>query len=94
MDHTDSPEDEPDEPQDDHSRAILVTDWKIGSSGRLTIPKPKRERYGLQTGDYVVGVLVPEPEGDDTAVTDILASAQLRSLLQQYDHDTENDDDT
>ena len=47
---------------DEDEPLIVITDWKIGSDGRLHIPQSKREKYGLGEGDYVDAILVPERE--------------------------------
>lgn len=46
-------------PTGDDSRVVL-TDWKVGRNGRLHIPVEKLEKYDIETGDHVDGVLVLE----------------------------------
>lgn len=41
---------------------VIITDWKMGKDGRLTVPKDKREKYGIEKGDYVDGILVLEDQ--------------------------------
>ncbi len=43
-------------PEDDEM--VIVTDWKVKSDGRLTIPKDKREKYGIEEDDDVDGILM------------------------------------
>lgn len=47
-----------DELADDDDRLIVVTDAKVQSDGRISIPYETRERYGIEEGDYLDGVLV------------------------------------
>jgi AbrB family looped-hinge helix DNA binding protein len=42
------------------SEQVVITDWQVGSDGRLTIPAEKREKYDIVEGDYVDAVLVTE----------------------------------
>lgn len=43
---------------DENDRLVLVTDWRVGSDGRLHIPKTKREKYDIEEGDDLDAVLV------------------------------------
>lgn len=43
---------------DDERELVVVTDWKVKSDGRLTIPSDKREKYGIEEGDDVDGLLL------------------------------------
>lgn len=39
---------------------VVVTDAVVKSDGRLTIPAETRERYGIEEGDYVDALLMPD----------------------------------
>lgn len=36
---------------------VVVADWTVGSDGRLHIPKDKREKYDIEEGDDIDGIL-------------------------------------
>jgi len=58
----DDAHDRAEELADEQEQLVPVTDWKVGSDGRLHIPKDTRERYGIEHGDFVDAVLVVEGE--------------------------------
>lgn len=39
---------------------VKAFDLRVGAGGRLTIPEEKRERYGIEQGDYVDAVFTVE----------------------------------
>ena len=49
---------------------VVITDWVVGEQGRLTIPAEKRDKYGIEPGDYVDGAIIldhlPDDAEDDT----------------------------
>jgi hypothetical protein len=42
---------------DDDAEIVVITDWKVSSDGRLYIPQEKREKYDIEEGDYIDGIL-------------------------------------
>lgn len=44
--------------EQDGKETVIITDWKVGTDGRLHIPKEKRERYNIEEGDYLDASLV------------------------------------
>ena len=54
-----------DELDDDSKERVLATDLRVGASGRITIPESKRERYGIEDGDYVDAVFIVENKDED-----------------------------
>lgn len=43
---------------DTDDEMVVVTDWKVKSDGRLTIPKDKREKYDIEEDDDVDAILL------------------------------------
>ena len=41
---------------------VIITDWVVKSDGRLTIPAEKREKYDIEEGDHIDGILRVEDE--------------------------------
>lgn len=47
---------------DENDRIVTVADWRVGSDGRLHVPKDTRERHGIEEGDYVDAMLIVPDE--------------------------------
>jgi len=45
------------EPDTDGKERVVAADIKVGKAGRMTIPESKRERYGIEQGDFIDIVL-------------------------------------
>jgi hypothetical protein len=58
MEITDEAAHKAEELADDDDRLVIATDMKVQSDGRVSIDSATRERYGIEEGDYVDGVLV------------------------------------
>lgn len=58
MDSDTAPEERAESLAEEDDESVLITDWKVRSDGRLTIPKDTRERHDIEEGDYVDAVLV------------------------------------
>lgn len=54
-----------DELDDNNHKRVLATDLRVGASGRLTIPEGKRERYGIEQGDFIDAVFIVEDKGGE-----------------------------
>lgn len=54
--------DVPDVPESDEKVRVVATDLRVGASGRVTIPEEKRNRYGIEQGDYIDAVLFVNSE--------------------------------
>jgi len=39
---------------------VEANDLKVGAGGRITIPEQKRERYGIEQGDWVDATFIVE----------------------------------
>lgn len=46
----------------DGTEMVVLTDWTVGSDGRLHIPQDKREKYGIEEGDDIDAVLAVAEE--------------------------------
>ena len=59
--------DDADVPDSEDKTRVLATDLRVGAGGRVTIPDEKRERYGIEQGDYIDAVVfvADGAEGDD-----------------------------
>lgn len=44
----------------DDTVEVKAFDLRVGAGGRLTIPDEKRERYGIEQGDFVDAVFTVE----------------------------------
>lgn len=49
----------------ERAEIVVLTDWRVGSDGRLHIPKDKREKYDIEEGDYIDAILRIPTEPDD-----------------------------
>lgn len=47
---------------DPDEELVIITDWTVKSDGRLTIPGDKREKYGIEEGEDVDGLLLVSGE--------------------------------
>jgi len=44
---------------------VEANDLKVGAGGRITIPEQKRERYGIEQGDWVDATFIVERSEED-----------------------------
>jgi len=44
---------------------VEANDLKVGAGGRITIPEQKRERYGIEQGDWVDATFIVEHSEED-----------------------------
>jgi hypothetical protein len=45
---------------------VEANDLKVGAGGRITIPEQKRERYGIEQGDWVDATFIVERSEEDS----------------------------
>ena len=57
--------DDADVPDSEDKTRVLATDLRVGAGGRVTIPDEKRERYGIEQGDYIDAVVFVTGDGED-----------------------------